>query len=70
MIVEKNRLNGLLPATPVSPSMEERIRAIAKDSNVSVAHVQRAAFEFFLSIGVSKPDINDSNIEVKEGGNT
>lgn len=63
MILAKSLLNRLLPATPVTPSMDEQIREIAKRSNVSVAHVQRAAFEFFLASHVSKTNTDDNKMK-------
>lgn len=47
--LQKVKLVEQLPATPCTEDMRKRIVDIAKSENVSIAQVQRVAYEFFLS---------------------
>jgi len=49
LISKPQRLTSRLPATPCTPEMRERIAQIADQENVTMADVQRNAFEFFLA---------------------
>lgn len=49
MRTKKARLTALLPATPCSPDMYERMKKIADDAGESLAEIQRGAFSLFLS---------------------
>lgn len=60
LISKPPRLTARLPATPCTTEMRERILQIARDEKVTVADVQRNAFEFFLAQIASKT-VNSDN---------
>lgn len=47
--VKRVRLDALLPATPCTPQMREKMRELAQREGASLAELQRAAFSLFLS---------------------
>jgi len=55
-------LNALLPATPCTPQMEQKIRKIAKHEGRSVAEIQRRAYALFLLSCDSNPLISPANL--------
>lgn len=46
-------LSDHLPPTPCTPKMREMVLAVARERNVSIAEIQRAAISLFLSENVS-----------------
>jgi hypothetical protein len=52
------QLISMLPPTPCTPELREKMVNVAKDGKRSLADVQREAFEFFL-------DRNSSNARVE-----
>lgn len=47
--IKRAGLNAQLPATPCTQDMRKRIVQIAKAQGVSIAQVQRVAYDIFLS---------------------
>lgn len=52
--LKTERLTARLPVTPCTIDLRESMVQLAKDEGVSLAHLQRYAFEFFLSQHVRK----------------
>lgn len=57
--VKRAGMEAQLPATPCTDEMRKRIVGIAKSQGVSIAQVQRVAYEFFLA----QIDSNANNSE-------
>lgn len=54
--LKRERMTARLPVTPCSIEMRESMEEIASEEGVTLAHLQRYAFEFFLSSHVRKTD--------------
>jgi hypothetical protein len=48
-IVKRVRFDALLPATPCSAEMREKMQQLAQREGASLAELQRSAFSLFLS---------------------
>ncbi|GEM_PF-5438859 len=60
--LKRPKLNHQLPATPCTEQMRASIVEISKSQNVSIAQVQRKAYEFFLENFDSNTSIIDDNV--------
>lgn len=61
-LIERITLSATLPPTPCTEDMRARIVGIAKRAGVPIAHVQRTAFEVFLSEFDSKAVKDTENL--------
>jgi len=60
------RLTAFLPPTPCTQEMREKVAGVAKQENVSMAEITRAALSLFLSSYVENSDKISQVIQQEE----